>query len=275
MTPPFSFLSQRLTDVCFAGPIEKGANDGQVTYAADLVKALRAGVSSRSRADTIGAKGKNKLRRKRGDLDATKKSSKATDEGAVSRAKSTEDNWGLLEPLRGLLGPLVDIAKPLVTGNFALGLIVLLLCTLWYRSSRTPTPTAGLGFSGLPTPERIAAYEEIWRREEGGLWDWLEERIGMEGLSYPGRAGAGDEATIESRKQRERALRGKGIESRLLEEKMSEREVDNAIRVTHERLEALKGVVEKRKAKRAGKGEGSTAQVGLEQGSSEEESIPV
>ncbi len=83
----------------------------------------------------------------------------------------------------------------------------------------------------------------------------------MDRLAYPAGAGSGDDdsAAAKARKQRdrERALAGKSMESRLVREKMSEREVDDAIRVTQERLEALKGVVEKRKVRRAGEGETS------------------
>ncbi|KAI9871895.1 MAG: hypothetical protein M1830_002321, partial [Pleopsidium flavum] len=251
------------------GPIEKGANDGQVTYASDLTKALRAGAFSRSRADTIGSKPKNKVRRRKGDGDAARKSSKATEGVAHSRTQSKEDSWGLLEPIRGFLGPVADIVKPLLTGNLALGFMALLLFITWFRSSRAPSHTAGLGFSGVPTPERIAAYEEIWRREESGLWHWLEERVAMDGLSYPAMAGGRDEAASKPRKQRERAVRGKGIESRVLDEKLSEREIDNAIEVTQERLETLKGVVERRKAQRAAM-EHPTAHLSTEQEASED-----
>ena len=80
------------------------------------------------------------------------------------------------------------------------------------------------------TPERIAAYEEIWRREESELWDWLEERVGMERLR---------EAT---RNPGER----KNLEDKLRDEKMEERELDSAIRVTEEKLKVLKGGVEKK-----------------------------
>lgn len=70
----------------------------------------------------------------------------------------------------------------------------------------------------------------------------------MRGRAYPG-GGPGTE------KGRERVLEGKEMEMRLAEGRMGEREVDEAIRVTEERLEALKGVVGRRKAGRAdGKG---------------------
>lgn len=239
------------------GPIEKGANDGQVTYAADLVKALRAGVSSRPRTDTISSKPKTKARRKKGDTDGGPKVSHSAGR-TTTAAQPKEDNWGLLEPLRGILGPVADILRPLISANLVIGLLLSLLLISWFRSSRASTPTSGLGHVGLPTPERVAAYEEIWRREESGLWEWLEERVGMDGLSYPVvGAGSGDDSpAAKARKQRERVLAGKSMESKLLKEKMSEREVEDAIRVTQEKLEALKGVVEKRKATRGGDGGG-------------------
>lgn len=237
------------------GPIEKGANDGQVSYAADLVKALKAGVSSRPRTDTISSKPKTKVRRKKGDADGVAKASPSTAGQTTTGAQPKEDNWGLFEPLRGPLGPVADIVKPLLTSNLIIGLLLSLLLISWFRNSRASSPEKGLGYTGLPTPERVAAYEEIWRREESGLWDWLEERVSMDRLVYPGGAGSETDhsaaAKASKQRERERALAGKSMESRLLREKMSEREVDDAIRVTQERLEALKGVVEKRKARRA------------------------
>lgn len=82
-------------------------------------------------------------------------------------------------------------------------------------------------------PERVAAYEELWKREESGLWDWLEERIGMQDVAYPAAA----------RKQQE----GAGMQMKLKDENMGEREVDYAIRVTEQRLEDLKAGVRKRR----------------------------
>lgn len=231
-----------------------------MTYAADLVKALRSGVSSRPRTDTISSKPKTKARRKKGDAEGGPKVSQSTTGRTTTAAQTKEDNWGLLEPLRGILGPVADILKPLISANLVIGLLLSLLLISWFRSSRASAPTSGLGHVGLPTPERVAAYEEIWRREESGLWEWLEERVGMDGLSYPvvGAGSGDDSAAAKARKQRERILAGKSMESKLLKEKMSVREVEDAIRVTQERLEALKGVVEKRKATRGGDGGGKT-----------------
>lgn len=85
----------------------------------------------------------------------------------------------------------------------------------------------------------MAAYEEIWRAEESELWNWLEERVGMQGLAYPADARRKEENLVRKREKGE----AKGVRARLAEERMGAREVDEAIRVTEERLRVLKGVV--------------------------------
>lgn len=100
----------------------------------------------------------------------------------------------------------------------------------------------------MSAPERIAAYEEIWRREESELWDWLEERIEMQGSAYPVASEAQDTTALKkARKAREKALRGQGMKGKLADERMSEREVDHAIKVTEEKLADLKISVLKRR----------------------------
>lgn len=117
----------------------------------------------------------------------------------------------------------------------------------WLRGPKAPAK-AQLGFPALSGPERIAAYEEIWRREESGLWDWLEERIGMQGLAYPASPAPQDQAALrKARKQREKSLQGGGMQAKLVEESMSEREMDHAIEVTEQRLDDLKAAVRKRR----------------------------
>ncbi len=82
------------------------------------------------------------------------------------------------------------------------------------------------------TPERVAAYEEIWRREESELWEWLEDRVGMDRLREVGKM----------------PIEAQTMQGRLKDERMDEREMDAAIRVTEERLRVLKASVEKAKA---------------------------
>lgn len=96
----------------------------------------------------------------------------------------------------------------------------------------------------------MAAYEEVWRREENDLWDWLEERVGMQGIAYPD-VGNDQEDVAQARKQREATLKGKGMRKALADVRMSDREIDHAIRTTEEKLEVLKRAVSEKK------GEGS------------------
>lgn len=110
------------------------------------------------------------------------------------------------------------------------GLLVGLLVAAWF----------GFGLNGgrrydervlgpYGYPERVAAYEEMWRREESELWEWLEERVGMHRLGNEG------VRTV--------------VEPRVMGEKVGAvgggREVEEAIKVTEEKLRVLKEVVEK------------------------------
>jgi len=211
------------------GPIEKGANDGQVQYSKDIVASLKAAVSSR-RGTAMITTGKGKKKGRRGR--ESKSISKQTD--GASDSKPVASNWGLLEPLHGVLEPVVDIVRPLLTGNILYGLLVGLLVASWFRfgfSGRGGNNRdAGIGFFG--TPERVAAYEEIWRREESELWEWLEDRVGRDRLRDVG----------------EMPIQARTTQNKLKDERMDEREMDAAIRVTEEKLRVLKASVEKKKA---------------------------
>ncbi|MCJ1389055.1 hypothetical protein MMC18_001909 [Xylographa bjoerkii] len=235
------------------GPIESGANDGQTTYANDLVKSLRAGLSSRPRAGTSGSRMK-KSRKKKGEADDTK----AATASKANEATARKSNWGPLEPLHDILSPVLDILQPLLTAQSLIGLLLFLLIISWFRNSRLRAPSSSIGpYSPGLTPQRIAAYEEIWRAEESALWDWLEERVGMSeggGFAYPATAKRGNgDASKRAKDERREILKGKGMKAKLNEIKgVGEREVDWAIGVTEEKLKVLKGVVER------GKGSGET-----------------
>ena len=160
-----------------------------------------------------------------------------------------DDTWGLLEPLRGIFGPVVDIFRPIISANMVIGFLSILLLFTWLRGSPT-SPNAQLGFPGMSSPERIAAYEEIWRREESSLWDWLEERIGMESTVFPpATKGSDHDAVNRARKQREQSLKHRDMDAKIGDEGMNEREFDHAIKVTEERLEMLKQAVQKKQKK--------------------------
>lgn len=209
------------------GPIEKGANDGQVQYAKDIVAALKASVSSKR--PTVVATGKKRKGRK------SKEKSISKQADGASESKVADVNWGLFEPVRPVLGPIFDLVAPLTTGNMMYGLFVGLLVASWFGFGLRGGGKADVGHwgMGISTPERLAAYEEIWRREESELWEWLEERVGMDRL----RDVAISEETV--------------VKERLRDEKMVAREVDHAIKVTEEKLRVLKSVVDKDKVKKA------------------------
>ena len=195
--------------------------------------ALKVAIASRRGAITANAGKKGKKARR---AQSSKSESQAA-EGALD-AKAKAENWGVFEPLRPILGPVVGIVNSLATGNMMYGLLVGLLVASWFRFGGS-----GIGKGGDPgwisSADRIAAYEEIWRREETELWDWLEHRADMDTLR--------DAARMQSE--------ARVIADRLKEEKMQSREVDDAIRVTEEKLRLFKAVVQKDKAKKHGRKE--------------------
>lgn len=206
------------------------------------MKALRAGIASRARADTVNSKIKVKGKRKRAGVELPKKP-QAQEITEPPKPQQTE-NWGLFEPLRGILGPVVDIFSSLVSKNMVIGLLSILVILTWLWSS-TPGSKGGVGLQGIPTPERLAAYEEIWRREEHSLWDWLEERIGMEGVAYPTSGAIDQEALQKARKQREQSLKNRHFEAHMVDETIDEREFTQVIRAMEQRLDELKLAVKR------------------------------
>ena len=166
---------------------------------------------------------------------------------------------------------MVDIFSPLISSNMIIGFLLLLILFNYLRGSKVPSSTA-LNYPGMmPSSQRIAAYEEVWRREESDLWDWLEERVGMAGSSFPGGSGGGDrEAIAKTRKLREKSFKGMG--RALKDLKMSEREVDEAIRVTEERLGVLKRAV--REGKIAQRRSDTSVEESATAGGTVEEGLP-
>lgn len=209
-----------------------------------MIKALKTGVTSRPRAGTNGSKIKKGKRRK-GDAGSAK-TGPSTDKPAIN-TNTQESSWGLLEPLHGILGPVIDIFSPMISSNMIIGLLLFIMLVNWLRGPKAASST-DLGYPGMSTPQRIAAYEEIWRREESDLWDWLEERVSMQGIAYPA-SGNDQEAVAQARRQRESTLKDNGMRKALAAVKMSEKEIDHAIRTTEERLDVLKRVVNEKKGR--------------------------
>jgi hypothetical protein len=121
-----------------------------------------------------------------------------------------------------------------MTSQVVIAVLVVLLLYIWI-SPPARRGGAGLGMPGYAYPERLAAYEEIWRREESNLWDWLEDRVGLDNIYVPS-------GSVEQ-KERQKVLQARNMAKKLKDERMSERQMDDAIRVTEERLAALKAAV--------------------------------
>lgn len=191
---------------------------------------LKAAVSSRRGTATPAPGGKGKKKGKKGR--EAKGVSKTTDGAADS--KPAAKDWGVLEPVHGIFGPVVDILQPILTGNIMYGLLVGLLVASWFRfgfSGKNHGSGHDHGMAYFSTPERVAAYEEIWRREESELWEWLDDRVGMDRL----------------RDASKMPVEARTMNDKLKDEKMGDREMDDAIRVTEEKLQVLKANVQKRK----------------------------
>lgn len=152
-------------------------------------------------------------------------------------AEQKPADWGMLEPLHQLLDPLISIIRPFITSQVIIAVLFVLVLYSWmfppYRSG------SGVSFPGYTSPQRLAAYEELWRREESELWDWLEDRAGLDYLYAP--------AITDQQRDRQRALSARSMGRKLEGERMGERQMDDAIKVTEERLAALKDAVAQKK----------------------------
>lgn len=198
-----------------------------MSYATSLTAALRAAVSAKvAPTRTPGKGGKSKKRSKAQVLDDVPEPVAAP---ATSQPK--QSNWGLFEPIRGLLGPLADILESLFTPQMIITILGALVFYLWFFRA----PTSAVGPNQWSSAQRQVAYEEIWRHEESELWKWLEERVALD-RAHSGVAGAHVQSDQAS-------------QIRISPANMKEREMDEAIRVTEERLKVLKNSVDRERAK--------------------------
>lgn len=230
------------TNSTASGPIEKGAIDGQTAFGNELVKVLKMGVVPRGRAGP-GRKG----RRKKGGARAREASAAASLRAAGDANAAHKVSWAFLEPVRSTLEPVISMLNPVWSGNFAILVVGVLLYMSFFRSPSAPPMLAhDVGCPGYSLPQRLAAYEEMWRREESELWNWLEDRVGMDGMVFPTGHRFPDSHTAR-RAPRVNAADQYQFAARVREEKVSDREMDHAIRTTRQRLDILEEMLNKRK----------------------------
>lgn len=138
--------------------------------------------------------------------------------------------------------------KPLWSGNVIILIIGLLLYIIFFRTPSTPSMVShDVGCPGLSLPQRLAAYDEMWRREESELWNWLEDRVGMDGMVFPSLRHRVPDSHPSRRAFRVNTADEHDLFARLREERVSDREMDHAIRTTRQRLETLEEMMNKRK----------------------------
>ncbi|EXJ75597.1 uncharacterized protein A1O5_00104 [Cladophialophora psammophila CBS 110553] len=231
------------------GPIEKGANEGQQQYGDSLVKILKGAVSGRPRGTTNASKGSKLTKKKR-------KGEKKTKEEKIEEEKKQGVNWGIFEPLRPL-SPVVDMLRPVVKMEVVVAILLIMVMWMWIRG---PAGTTQLSLYKSQS-ERLAVYDSLWSREENEFWDWLESRANIDTVSLretsPRNFGRPDKnensdtakqrLTQRQRRKRSTSSARQDVEARIKEEKINQREMEDAIKITKERLEILEKVMEKKK----------------------------
>lgn len=193
-----------------------------------MFAALKGAVSSRPRSNTANG-GAKPTTKKKGKKNKGTNSPTSAAQGDVTPKAIAKKDWGIFEPIRGVAEPAVDIFQPLLGGNVLYAILVGLLVATWLGIGIRPS-RSGQDLR-VYKPDRLAAYEEMWWREDTELWDWLEERVGI------------DKMHAERSMGRKRAVEPRTIEEKLREERMNEREVEEAIKVTEEKLKVLRGVM--------------------------------
>ena len=241
------------------GPIEKGCNDGQINYGKDLTAMLTRELEKSAIASRPKAKSGGKGRRGKGGKGATQGPTsmqlaavaKAVREKAAREKQEREDAaWGIFLPLKPVLEPIVDIAPG--GGLGLLGFIGFLLIVILALTGKLPfisgRSNASTGRGGMSRGDFGSGWEHSWYAEEQGLWDWLEDRVGLNDVRLNGipestqegrRSKSWNKMTKGERIQMEKILQAKGS--------IREREVDEAIKVMERRLEVLREIVSERK----------------------------
>lgn len=194
-----------------------------MSYATSITAALRTAVSA-SRAAPLRVPGKGGKSRKRSKA-PLQDDAPAPVSTQTSSNQAKQSNWGIFDPIRSLLGPVADILESLFTPQIIITFLGALLIYSWFfRGAST-----AIGPNQWSTAQRQVAHDAIWRHEESELWSWLEDRVALDRIHT---SVAGARVPLEEEKQ-----------PRVIPRDMKDREMDEAIRVTEERLKVLKDAV--------------------------------
>ena len=203
------------------GAIEKGANEGQISFSKDLIAELRrklegGGVMKRK------SNGKKKSSKR-------KREEYKDDEGVVEVKKDRAGILGKVTEAAGNVGDIVGpVVKPLLTSTCIISVLLLLVFYALVRVERTMSKFSVRTFN---TARHDSAAELSFERaEQDVLWDWIDTRIGS-----------------VSKEERDGQLIWNNLANNGVREEGLD-EVEDAIRTTEGKLKALKAAVEKRKA---------------------------
>ena len=202
------------------GAIEKGVNEGQVSFVKDLLSELRKklerGVPGSKRK--IGGKKSGKRKREEHKDEERETETKKERAGILGKVREAAESVG------DIVGPMV---KPLMSSTW---IISVLLFMVFYALIRVERTMSKISAGTLRTPRtESTAQLNFGRADQNVLWDWIDTRIGS-----------------VSKEERD----GRLIWNNLANDGMTEQgleELEDAIRTTEGKLRALKAVVEKRK----------------------------
>lgn len=129
----------------------------------------------------------------------------------------------------------------MLPANF--GFMVVAVLVTWFIASMFRAPAVG-NDKQLVLPSRYQQYypnlDEVWQDQEAQMWDWIEDRVGMDAIP-------GLQHNIRE-ERRKGFVRKYGEKTAGLE--IKDRQVEEAIVVMEERLQSLKEMVEKSKFER-------------------------
>lgn len=162
--------------------------------------------------------------------------------GAATRPATTtatatpaNDSWGQLEVLKPIFGPIADILGPLLPANF--GLVMVTVLVTWIIATRfrggAPLDT-GLGRPGGSYARD--RWDDRWRYEEEGLWEWLEDRASIDRIP-----------SMRWQDIRQKAFE-KSFRIKTAGAAMKDRQMEEALGALKERVEMMERIMSERKA---------------------------
>jgi hypothetical protein len=203
------------------GAIEKGVNEGQASFAKDLLSELRKKLEggapgSRRKTGEKKKSGKRKREEHKDDEQATE--TKKERAGILGKIYDAAENVG------DVVGPMV---KPLMSSTCIMSVLLVMVFYALIRVERTMSKLSSSNLSTSRTES--TAQLKFGSPDQHLLWDWIDTRIGR-----------------VSKEERDGQLIWNNLASDgLMEQDL--KEVEDAIRTTEGKLKALKAMVEKRK----------------------------